>query len=97
LSCSADLYFLDFCFLTIPLEKLVSSHYRKYRILLKARKNVRDMDGGPHFCLLTSICLKVGSARPTIRLQRWVSEGLKKCPINLAKVRKRYEEKVAET
>lgn len=80
------------CFLTIPLEILVNSCYRKYRILLEARKNVPDTDGRPSLLPVgfnTPEGRECQVYRQTPMVGLW---GAGKHPTNLAKVRKRYEE-----
>jgi len=75
---------LFFCFLTIPLELLVSSCYRsslllrKYRIPLEARNNVPDIDRRPS---LLPVDFNTPEGRECYksytRLEWWVFEGLK--------------------
>jgi len=51
----------------------------------------------PHSLLLTSITLKVGSAPGLVPDSKGVLQVARKCPTNLAKIKKIYKKKVTET
>lgn len=82
---------------------LVSNCYRsslpprKDGILLEARKNVPDTDGRPSLLPVDFKTPKGRECQVCRQAPRVGLRGARKCPTNLAKVRKKYKEKVTET